>query len=153
MSLFVGVAIYYVNSDHNPKTLYVNNSKLFSEFNMTKDIKSIEEKKIKAKGKYLDSIYNAYQISADKESETSKKLQNKIALLNKEFQDLQNNYTNNLTQKVWLRLNTYIDDYCKLHEIKIVFGTNGNGNIMFADETYEITNQILKYCNEKYEDN
>ncbi|GAA3591094.1 OmpH family outer membrane protein [Flavivirga amylovorans] len=133
--------------------VYIDNIKLFNGFNMTKDIKVVEDAKIRKKGKELDSLYAIFQTIKDKENNNFKSLQQQIAYKSKAFQELQDNYSHNLSENVWNRLNNYIKEYAETNNLKIILGTSGNGNVMFAQESIDITNQILEYSNIKYEGN
>ena len=81
----------------------------------------------------------------------AKALQSQISISNKTLQDLQNNYTTNIPEQVWVRLNSYVKEYGERQNLKIIIGTSGNGNIMYAEENLNITNQFLAYINARYE--
>lgn len=132
---------------------YVDNVKLFNGFNMTKDISTLEERKIKGMKKHLDSLFSAFQSVEDKESDKAKQLQAQIARSNEAFQKKQDDYVNNLNQQVWSRLNQYIKEYSTNNNLEVVLGTSGDGNLMFAKETLDITDKIIEYSNFKYEGN
>ena len=146
--LFVG---FNMLNGNKTEIVYVDNIRLFNAFNMTKEIRSIKERKITNQNRVLDSIYSIYQDIDDKESGDAKTLQSKISKSNKTLQDLQSNYTNNIPSQVWVRLNSYLKEYGKQQNLKIIFGTSGNGNIMFAEENINITEQLIEYINERYE--
>ena len=158
LNLTLIIVILIFGIDHYKKSqkqtmAYVDNVRLFNGFNMVKDIKTIEEKKINDKARQLDSLSNLLQGIADNQNDVSKNLQLQIASGSKEIRQMQDTYTNTLSQQVWTRLNGYIEDYSIENNLQIVFGTNGNGNIMFADDALDITNDVLEYSNSKYEGN
>lgn len=142
---------FYCLNENKQEIAYIDNIKLFNGFNMTKDIKTIEEAKIKKQGKALDSLYTLFQSVKDKESNLTKNLQQQIAHKSKGFQELQDNYTRHLNQNVWTRLNDYIKQYAETNNLKIILGTSGNGNVMYAEESIDITNQIIIFSNQRYE--
>lgn len=151
--IIVVALINYLQSNNQEDIAYINNIQLFNSFNMTKDIKTLEEAKINAQGKELDSLYALLQSKKDKESVSLKNIQQQIAYKSKSFQELQDDYTHNLSKNVWNRLHIYIKEYAQAHNLKIILGTSGNGNVMFAEEAIDITNQILEFSNKKYEGN
>ncbi|WP_299883439.1 OmpH family outer membrane protein [uncultured Lacinutrix sp.] len=154
LSLLVVAILYYLNSkeEKTETFVYVDNTILFNEFNMTKDIRTIEDNKIKAIKITMDSIYNLYK-DLNKTTKKAKALELELNSKNQTLKLIQDNYTNNLSQKVWSRLNTYVSQYAKENNFKILFGTSGNGNIMYAREEINITSSILTFCNKKYEGN
>ncbi|WP_346882333.1 OmpH family outer membrane protein [uncultured Algibacter sp.] len=145
--------LYYCLGKKEDKIVYVDNIKLFNNFNMTKDIKLVEETKIKKQGKILDSLYAIFENSKNKEDNAFKNLQQQIAYKSKAFQELQDNYSHNLSNNVWARLNSYIKDYALIHNLKVILGTNGNGNVMYGEASINITTKILEFSNRKYEGN
>lgn len=151
--LTLAVIGFFYSASKKEELAYIDNIRLFNGFNMTRDIKAIEEVKINEKVKELDSLYVTFQSSKDKENLVLKNLQQQIALKSKSLQEFQDNYSHNLSNSVWERLNEYIKEYAEDNHLKIVFGTSGNGNIMYAHDSKDITNQILEYSNKKYEGN
>lgn len=147
------VLFNYISNNTKEDITYIDNVKLFNGFNMTKDIKAIEESKINLQAKELDSLYLKLQTIKDKEDNSIKSLQQQIAYKSKDLQELQDNYTKKLSKNVWNRLNVYIEDYAKTKNLKIILGTSGNGNVMYAQESIDITAQILEFSNKKYEGN
>ena len=147
----IGFGFYYSFNEKKQELVYIDNIKLFNGFNMTKDIKTIEEAKIKKQSNALDSLYTIFQSIKDKESVPSKNLQQQIAYKSKAFQELQDNYSHNLSNNVWSRLNTYIKEYAQSHNLKIIIGTSGNGNVMYGEESIDVTGQIMEFSNQKYE--
>ncbi|AXT18310.1 OmpH family outer membrane protein [Flavobacteriaceae bacterium AU392] len=147
ISLFI-----YFQYKNQQDLVYIDNIKLFNAFNMTKEIRSIEEAKINVAGKQIDSLYNRLQTLTDKDS-SFKSLQQEITYKSKAFQELRDNYTQNLSQDVWNRLNIYIKEYAEKNNLEIILGTSGDGNVMYAQEGINITNNILEFSNQKYEGN
>ncbi len=149
----VVAVISYLKFNTQKHIVYIDNMRLFNEFNMTKDIRTIEEAKISSRALEIDSLYSKLKsLSAnEREDRFFKNLQQQIALKSKALQESQDNYIQNLNKNVWNRLNTYIKVYAQTNNYEIILGTSGNGNVMFAKETIDITNQIIKYVNYSYE--
>jgi len=134
--------------------VYVDNISLFNDFNMTKDLGKINTVKINLQKKKLDSLYSIYQIF--KQNDQKKEIDKLEVELRKEDQELKtmsDYFSNDVSQQVWNRLNTYIKEYGEANKFKIVIGTQGNGNVMYADEAIDITADLLEYSNNKYEGN
>lgn len=155
LALSVSAIFIYLQKNDKGNLVYADNTRLFNGFNMTKDTKIIEEAKINQQIKTLDSLYSKFNALSKTELEQtlSKRLQQEIAYKSKALQELQDNYTYNLGQKVWSRLNAYVREYAEIKNLKIVFGANGNGNVLYAVESIDITNKLLEYANNKYEGN
>ncbi len=142
---------FYFTNINKQELVYIDNIELFNAFNMTKDIKVFEEKKISSQRNELDSLYIKLQSIQDKEGSLIKSLQQQIAYKSKNLQELQDNYAHNLSKNVWNRLNGYIKEYAKTNNLKIILGTSGNGNVMYAEDFIDVTSKILEFSNQKYE--
>lgn len=55
------------------------------------------------------------------------------------------------TQTVVNDINDYVKEYGKKKGYKIIFGASGSGNIMYADQTADITEKILEGLNKDFE--
>lgn len=53
-------------------------------------------------------------------------------------------------QKISTRLNSYINDFGIENEYKYILGAGGQGVMLYADTSLNITNQVLLYANRKY---
>jgi outer membrane protein len=51
------------------------------------------------------------------------------------------------TEKVVQKINQIASDFAKSEGYKVLLGATGSGNIVYLDETYDITNNILKVLN------
>jgi outer membrane protein len=51
---------------------------------------------------------------------------------------------------IWDRINGYVNDYGKDNEYVYIFGANGDGTMMYADESENITAELITHINAKY---
>ncbi|AXT53936.1 OmpH family outer membrane protein [Aquimarina sp. BL5] len=134
--------------------VYVDNVTLFNGFNMSKDLGKINNEKITKQKKKLDSLYTIYSIFKEqKNTEKATSLEIQLRSEDQELRKINEYFSNDVSQQVWNRLNQYIKEYGEANEYKIILGTQGNGNIMFAEDGIDITEKILEYANNKYEGN
>ncbi len=147
------VAFIWVKFSHEKREIvYIDNIRLFNGFNMTKDLNKINGDKIKKQKKKLDSLYIIYDIfrdndQTDKLEALGTQLRNEDQVLNA----MNKRFSNEISQTVWNRLNTYVDEYSTANDYKIVLGTQGNGNVMYAQKEKDITDEVLNYSNSRYE--
>ncbi len=134
--------------------VYVDNVTLFNGFNMSKDLGKINNEKITKQKKKLDSLYTIYSIFKEqKNTEKATALENQLRSEDQELRKINEYFSNEMSQQVWNRLNQYIKEYGEANQYKIILGTQGNGNIMFAQDGVDITTTVLEYANTKYEGN
>ncbi|WP_299311233.1 OmpH family outer membrane protein [uncultured Aquimarina sp.] len=133
---------------------YVDNVTLFNGFNMSKDLGKINNGKIIKQKKKLDSLYTIYSIFKEqKNTEKATTLETQLRLEDQELRKINEYFSKEVSQQVWNRLNQYIKEYGESNQYRIILGTQGNGNIMFAREGVDITETVLEYANTKYEGN
>jgi outer membrane protein len=55
-----------------------------------------------------------------------------------------------ITQKLLAKLDTYMKRYAKENGYDFILGANSTANIIFAKETYDVTDDIIKAANAHY---
>jgi len=152
IGILLFLAFYITSISDKNEYVYVDNIKLFNGFNMSKDLSDIHTKKIKRQTKKLDSLYQLFQIDIKSKDENKIKLsQQKVQKEDEVLSEMKNYFSKEVSQKIWDRLNLYIGEYGKSLQCKIILGTQGGGNVMYADESVDVTDALLKYANAKYE--
>jgi len=157
-------AIFQLQS--SSQQVYVDVNKLLDGYKRTKIVKAEFEEKAKTLNANVDSLMGDWQKelkSYEKErSKMSKKeLELKQQLLSNKQQQI-NNYQQAIqkqiqeedkksTQTVINDINDYIKEYGKTHNHKIIFGASGGGNIMYADESTDLTQEILEGLNAEFD--
>lgn len=104
---------------------YVHNDKVFSGFIGTKHLESkfkLESQKI---------------LSSDSTS----------GIMPLQLENLSAQYT----AESWKLINQYVSDFGKKEGIVFIYGATGDGTLMYADQAYDITEEVIQYINERYE--
>ena len=153
-SLILSLVFLVTHFRHDTKRdlVYVDNIRLFNEFQMFRDLIG-NNTTIDTHKKGLDSLYSLYSVerelnNVDKAAQIEKEIRDR----DHDLKTLRDNHSRLVGQKVWNKLNEYIQEYADLQGFTIVFGTQGNGNIMFAGEGMDITTAVLDYANQKYQE-
>ncbi len=152
--LAVSLLSYQVFKPVKSEIVYIDNIKLFNGFNMSKDLGKINNEKITKQKKKLDSLYAIYSIFREqKNTEKAQQLEVQLRTEDQELRKINEYFSKEVSQQVWNRLNQYIKEYGETHTLKIILGTQGNGNVMYAQQGIDITTSVLEYANTKYEGN
>jgi outer membrane protein len=157
----IAVCVYlYVSKE---KTAYINMKEVFNNFEYKKEAEKKYNKAFLAKKSLLDSLRLDLEfLMAHKPGpkENVAELEEKIGILQKQYAFKQNQYEeeNNVAvdkynEEIWGQLNQYIGNYGKEKGYDYIFGTNGEGNLMYAKENKDITKTVLEYVNAKYQGN
>ncbi|KFF12003.1 OmpH family outer membrane protein [Flavobacterium hydatis] len=158
------IAIFYAKSSY--QLVYVDVNKLITGYSKTKIAKTEFEKKANLMKANVDSLIANWQeelknYEKERASLNPKELKLKQELLGNKQQQI-NGYQEaiqkkiqeedkKVTQTVINDINDYIKEYGKEHNYKIIFGASGGGNIMYADESTDLTEEILKGLNAEYD--
>ncbi|WP_159025810.1 OmpH family outer membrane protein [Aquimarina sp. Aq78] len=152
--LIVIFITFYFPKPSSADIVYVDNIKLFNGFNMSQDLGKINTEKITKQKKKLDSLYTIYSIFREQENkEKTQELEVQLRTEDQELKKMNDYLSKDIRQKVWNRLDQYIKEYGIANQCKIILGTQGVGNVMYAQEEIDITTKVLEYANTKYEGN
>jgi outer membrane protein len=73
-------------------------------------------------------------------------LNNQQAQFDEDNQQLAQQYTT----QIWGQLNQYTHDYGKEHGYDYILGASGDGTLMYASESEDVTDELKGYINSKY---
>ena len=152
--LLIAGLVYVVimlNSTEKKQYGYIDNITLFSEFNMVQDLQQMKLPALKNQQRKLDSIYQLMQQQTDPKA--LQEFKQKVYVENNTFQKLSSDVKQQINSQAWERLNAYLEEFGKQKNVHLIFGIQGNGNIMYADDAYDFTNEAIQYANTKYEGN
>jgi outer membrane protein len=146
--------------------VYVDVNKLIEGYKRTKIAKEEFEMKATLMKSNVDSLITEWQkelqiYEKERSSLSAKELELKQELLGNKQQQI-NSYQEAIqkqiqeedkktTQTVINDINDYVKEYGKKKGYKIIFGASGGGNIMYADESTDLTEEVLKGLNSQYD--
>lgn len=139
-----GVVIYIVMQKQDKRVAFVVNQKLFNEFAGKKEL----EKKLSdlrtRNNITVDSLWQLTRQTPIIELRQSYQVQ--IERIKMMEEDLANQYT----ADIWKRINEWVSEYGKANQYDFVLGAAGNGSLMYAEETNDITEAVIVYVNKRY---
>ncbi len=154
------VFLFATGVQKTKKMAFVDNIRLFNEFNLKKEIEKEITITSTARKNKLDSMRLSLELFR-KQIESTKTI-NKDAVRNfetskqqyllKEEQMQEDNraMARKGDEQVWKQLNEYVKEYGKQSGYEFLLGTNGEGNLMYANERNDVTSEVIKFVNEKY---
>lgn len=147
------------------KQVYVDVNKLMKGYERTKRVRATFEKKAKILNANVDSLMTDWQREIKTYEKERAKLSEKELELKKQFlrnkQQQINNYQKAIqkqiqeedkkaTQTVINDINDYIKEYGESKGHSIIYGASGSGNIMYASESADLTQDVLKGLNAEF---
>lgn len=134
---------------------YINLPTLFDKFSMTTGVQLQYNKVVNHRTMLLDSM-KLNQESLERQYQTTpteivraqyEKASRDLYLKEKDFERKNEALLNSYNEQVWSRLNVYIEQFGKQNKFDLVLGINGAGNLMYANENLDLTEELLTYCN------
>lgn len=148
-----GLVVFAVSTIIQPKQAFVKNQVLFAQFKGKQD----QEAKLVAlqerHKQVLDSLglqLQGLQSQADK-VDAFMKQRDFYMKIQQEFAQEEQQKSAAYTEQIWSQINQYMSDYGKQEGYEYIFGTQGSGSMMYAEESKDITEEVIKYINSKYE--
>lgn len=150
-----------------PKTVFVNVDSLFDKFEYFKTSTKNLENETKQAERHLESRMQNLQGEAQKiqqdfqggmltQTEAKMKQQE---LMQKEQDIMQYRQTKTqelmereraLTKEIFNKITSYLNDYCATKGYQYVLGYSQGGNLLYAQDTLSITNEVIEGLNQRY---
>jgi outer membrane protein len=161
-ALILSIASICLHVFNRERILYVDTGKLVEGFTLAKELDKKMDEVLKAKKAITDSLFREYKkLSAEADADKRKDIERikKLAGLEDEMNYKQQEFekenkamTADYMSQVWGKLNQYVMDYGKKNNCVYILGATGQGNLMFARDDRSITEELIQYVNERYED-
>lgn len=152
MSATTGACVYWLESRRFKKIAVVDAVKLFDRFNMKKELEANEKAKLQAISKQVDSIANQLELArASRNEDEVKKMTYGYNYMKTNLENEFRQGNRDINEQVWKRLNPVVEEYGKMKGLHVIIGANGMGSVLYNDEYLDLTEDIIKYVNNKYE--
>lgn len=142
----LGLAGYLFLSKGSGKQAFILNQKVFEGFRGKVEL---EEKlrKVKQKNRReLDSLAKLLKRSGEFDAEgiqTYRQREDDLRLVEQQLSD-------QYTADIWKRINVYIAGFGKDQGYEFIYGASGDGNLMYATQERDVTDQVIQYINKRY---
>ncbi len=160
LSVAVVVSFFTMSATSSRPLPYVVSEKLFMDFEMTKELRANLELTVNQRKAILDSLGLNLKMLAEEVSRSSKQNENQRLYLNhlqeqylqkkQEFEEDNQALTNKYDEQIWTRINLYAKAFGEKEGYDYIYGANGNGSILYAKESLDVTDRVLKYINSEY---
>jgi outer membrane protein len=154
-------------SGENNKIVFVNTDSLLQGYELVNvlTLQLEEERKRKdndftAKQKAYEDDAAYFQTQVQKQSiseESAKQIYEKLMMQQQDLYNLQDQYTAELSKKEFEMnlvlldsVKNYLNRLNKIYNYDYILSSNNTGNILFAKDTFDITNQVLEGLNKEY---
>lgn len=142
-----------------PKTAYIDLGQLYESFNGKKELSNRLMQFENQQKAELDSL--AMHIHALQQYLNKNEGKAVLANLNEQqskYNQMQQDYfeqyqeqDQQLAREVWKHINQYVKEFGEQNGYDYIYGTAGDGSLMYGNAKRNITSQVLQFINEKYE--
>jgi len=159
--LTAGVLTYLGYTDsRGAKTGYIQINQVYSEFKMTKELDAKFANVSNKRQEILDSLkidleFLGGKLQNGEGNDLMKEafLKKRESFLRKESQFNQDNeaLSSQFNQQIMKQLNQYVKEFGEVQKFEYLYGADGSGNIMYANEADDYTKQCIDFINKKFE--
>lgn len=171
--LFIAISISLVSCDKQPevkakefKTAYVDTAELMKEYTETKDLEAKYKAQAAEKGRQLEAEINRFKQDAtyfqknaqangqEWAQKNGAELQRREQQLAQAQQGLQMQLQRDSGKEMDSLIKgvkKFIKDYGKEKGYDYIYGTGDAATVLYAKDSYDITKEIVKLLNEKYD--
>ncbi len=158
------IAAYAIFS--TPKMALIDNARLVSEFQATKEAQQRLQTDQSRRKFYLDSLnlhleseYNQLSVQKTKLSQGKFEekqsaftdLRNHVAQVNQLYQRDLAQSEQQIYEQVSTQLNAYVQEFAQKHGYDLLLGAAGTGNVWYVSDQEDITEAVIQYVNQRYE--
>lgn len=153
--LLIGIAAYLWLSHGKSasETVYIDLAKVYNEFTYKIEIETMltqEDKSRRFKNDSLIAVLNEGIGSGLMSPAEKLRLEQEISMSSTKYQEEMRQLTSHYDQLVWNAINKYVFDFGRLNDKQLILGSKGEGNIMYASEGGDISEEVIKFINEAY---
>ena len=156
----------YLQFSTNTNIVYIDSNRLLANYQGMKDAQAEFQQKASTWQANVDTLMSEVQKSimdyekesakmTKKEKELSRELirtkQKQLGDYQSAIKDQSAQMDQEMTQKVLAKVNTFLTEYGKEKNYKVIFGATNAGNIIYADEAMNITDEVLEILNKQYQ--
>lgn len=159
--LVLGVIAYLlITSPKKEQLAYLELTKIYSEFSMKKELEAKLRSVQLKRQNILDSLKLDLKMLSREIENGSPNDKEKLMLfaekkeayyeLDKKFMEDNENTAKMFDEQIFTQINQYTKDFGVKNNYTIIFGADGSGNLMYAKDALNITDEVKKYVNQRY---
>lgn len=129
---------------------YIDNVRVFENFEMKKDYDVRMEKEIGSEVKKLDSLNLELKKCLPGDSLRYYALSKEYYVFEQKYNEIFQGLSTKYTNEVNTRLNEYIKLFSEQKGYNLLIGSSGQGNVMYVDSIVNVTDDLVQFINTEY---
>ncbi len=127
---------------------YIDISKVVNAYQMKKDLEQQTAGDLNRIKAVTDSLKMLKKMA---NNQPSPALDTQIMYAQYAFKQYYEQSNRAINEKIWERLNPLLETYGKERGLQLLVGANGAGTVLYGDKSIDLTEDLIKYLNNKYE--
>lgn len=128
---------------------YVNIGKLVDGYRLKKDLEGASSQDLLRIKAVIDSLELQRKVSVSPDG--SSPVDQKLGRAKEAFQQYYAASNQQISQKIWDRLNPLLEEYGKKNGLRLLIGANGQGTVLYGGKEVDATDDVLRFINTRYE--
>lgn len=129
-----------------PKTAYVDIGRMLEEYKFKKSLEDVSASGLTQIKAVIDSFEMVRRMGAG-----TPQLDTQLTAAKYAFQDYYARSGQEISKKIWERLNPLMEQYGKEKGFKLLIGATGNGALLYGDKSCDVTDDVVRYINTRFE--
>ena len=162
--LIISIAFtFFYAKKTDSKIAYIDLQKTFKEFELKKELETkLNQVKTERQG-ILDSLEFELKVISKELQSNKAKDENKFAVFQtkrdqfltkkEEFMQENENLSAQFDNQIYTQMNQYVKDFGLENGYGYILGADGAGVLMYARESENITDDVVKFINDRYKGN
>lgn len=146
--------LLFIQKRDNKKIAVIDAVKLFNSYKMKMELETRAAGGLRYLGNQADSLQKELEAKSkikDVPRAELEQLYKVFAQAKSTFEQEYQSSNQSINEQVWKRLNPLIDEYGKSNNYRLIIGANGMGSVLYNDEYYDQTKEVIDFVNKKYE--
>lgn len=151
--LLGGLVGWALGSRQDSQVAHIQTARVFAEFQMTLELEGKLDNTRQARQTIIENLNFRMQAMQSRRAplDSLDAIRRELTVKREQFGDDNSVQSEQYTEQIWTQLNQYLQDYCETEGVTYLFGANGTGNLMGADEKHDLTEDVIAFINQKYQ--
>ena len=128
---------------------YIDINRLLNEFQMKKDLERSSSGELLRIKSIIDSLNMIKTVSSNPDGTSP--VDTQLMYAGNAFQQYYAASNQEISKRVWDRLNPLLQQYGQSNRFSLIIGANGQGTVLYGHNRVDITDDVIRFVNSKYE--
>lgn len=145
LAVLVAFAMGMRSAVAGPQIAFVDIGKMVNEYEFKKKLERSSAIGLTRIRSVIDSLEMLQKAGAVSNVDTQ------LAAARYAFGEYYERSNKEITKKVWERLNPLMEQYGKDHNLQLLVGATGTGNLLYGSKSVDVTEELTRYVNTRFE--